>query len=75
MITDDKMARINALARKSRTPEGLTKDEKAEQAALRKEYVDAVKDSLRNRLDHTTVLYPDGRRKKLGGQARETVKE
>ena len=46
MITDEKIARINALAQKSRTPEGLTEAEKAEQAALRREYVDAVKQSL-----------------------------
>ena len=46
MITDEKIARINALAQKSRTPEGLTEAEKAEQAVLRREYVDAVKASL-----------------------------
>ena len=37
MITDETVARINELARKSRTPEGLTEEEKAEQAALRRE--------------------------------------
>lgn len=66
MITDEKVARINALARKSRTPEGLTGAEKAEQAALRREYVEAVKESLRGQLDHTTVVEPDGTRRKLG---------
>lgn len=30
MITDEKVARINELSRKSRTPEGLTEAEKAE---------------------------------------------
>ncbi len=64
MITDEKVARINALARKSRS-EGLTEAEKAEQAALRREYVDAVKQSLQGQLDHTTVVSPDGSRKKL----------
>ena len=33
MITDEQVARINALARKSRTAEGLTEAEQAEQAA------------------------------------------
>ena len=33
-MTDEKIARINALA-KSRTPEGFTAEEKAEQASLR----------------------------------------
>lgn len=65
MITDEKVARINALARKSRTPEGLTEEEKAEQAALRREYVDAVKESLQSQLDHTTIVSPDGSRRKL----------
>ncbi len=65
MITDEKVARINALARKSRTPEGLTEEEKAEQAALRREYVDAVKQSLEGHLGNTVVLEPDGTKRKL----------
>ena len=65
MITDEKVARINALAQKSRTPEGLTEEEKAEQAALRREYVDAVKASLEGHLEHTTILNPDGTKRKL----------
>lgn len=65
MITDEKVARINELARKSRTPEGLTGAEKTEQAALRREYVDAVKRSLQGQLDHTVILHPDGTKQKL----------
>ena len=65
MITDEKVARINELARKSRTAEGLTEEEKAEQAALRREYVDAVKASLAGHLENTVVLNPDGTKKKL----------
>lgn len=65
MITDEKVARINELARKSRTAQGLTEAEKAEQAELRREYVDAVKASLRGQLDHTTVIEPDGTKHKL----------
>ena len=53
------------MARKSRTAEGLTEEEKAEQAALRREYVDAVKASLAGHLDNTVVLNPDGTKKKL----------
>lgn len=64
MITDEKVARINELARKARTGE-LTEAEKAEQAALRREYVDAVKESLQSQLDHTTIVSPDGTRRKL----------
>ena len=65
MITEEKIARLNALARKSRTEEGLTEAEKTEQAALRREYVDAVKESLQSQLDHTTIVSPDGSRRKL----------
>ena len=53
MITDEKVARINELARKARTPEGLTEAEQAEQA------------SLQSQLDHTTVIEPDGTKRKL----------
>lgn len=60
-----KIDRINELARKSRTEEGLTPEEKAEQASLRQEYVAAVRASLTAQLDGTVVLYPDGSRKKL----------
>ena len=65
MITDEKIARINALAQKSRNPEGLTEAEKAEQAVLRREYVDAVKQSLQGHLDNTVILNPDGTKRKL----------
>ncbi len=41
--------RINELARKART-EGLTEQEKAEQAALRRAYIDSMKDNLRAQL-------------------------
>ena len=60
-----KIDRINPLARKSRTPEGLSEQEKTEQAALRREYIDAFKSSLRVQLDHTQVIGPDGVRRPL----------
>lgn len=60
MITQEQLDRINALAQKSRTPEGLTSDEREEQAALRKAYVEAVKVSLTAQLDNTYIVEPDG---------------
>ena len=51
--------RINELARKART-EGLTDEEKAEQAALRRAYIDSVKDNLRAQLAGTHVQKEDG---------------
>ena len=41
-MTKEKIARLNALAQKSRS-QGLTEQEKAEQASLRREYIDALK--------------------------------
>ena len=40
--------RINELARKARTPEGLTEWERMEQAALRREYIDSVLGNLKS---------------------------
>ncbi len=57
--------RINELARKSRTPEGLTEEEKQEQAVLRREYIDAVLGSLKAQLDSTVVVDSHGNRRKL----------
>lgn len=42
MISMEKIARINELARKKKA-EGLSPEETREQAALRREYIDAVK--------------------------------
>ncbi len=60
MITQEKLERINALARKARTPAGLTPEEKEEQAALRREYVSAVRENLVAQLEHTRIVEPDG---------------
>ena len=48
--------RIGELARKSRTPAGLTEAEKAEQAALRREYIDSMKKNLRTQLDNIELI-------------------
>ena len=65
MITQEKINRINALAKKAKTPEGLTPEEQAERTALRREYIDAFKQSLTAQLDNTYIQYPDGPKKKL----------
>ena len=63
-MTNEKIARINELARKSKTT-GLTEAEKAEQQALRQEYVADVKASLRAQLANTSIKEPDGTVHKL----------
>lgn len=65
MMDQKKIDRINQLARKSRTPEGLTPEEKSEQTALRQEYIAAVRASLTAQLNNTVVQYPDGTRRRL----------
>ena len=54
-----KIERINELARKQKA-EGLTDAEKAEQAALREEYIREFRASFGQMLDNTVVQYPDG---------------
>lgn len=49
-MNPEKIARINELARKSRTI-GLTAEEKLEQTVLRREYIDSVKNNLKAQLD------------------------
>ena len=55
-MTQEKIERINELARKSRTAEGLTEEEKAEQAALRQEYRDSIKASLIGHLENIEIV-------------------
>lgn len=57
--------RINELARKAKSPEGLTEWEEAERAALRREYVDSVLGSLRGQLDNTYLVDSKGVKRKL----------
>ena len=55
MTMEEKIARINALARKAKA-EGLTDEEREEQAQLRRVYIDAVKANLKSQLDTLYVL-------------------
>lgn len=64
-MVKEKIDRINALARKSRTPEGLTEEEKQEQAALRAQYIAEFRASFANQLDHTVIQRPDGTKESL----------
>lgn len=64
MVTQEQINRINELARKSKSI-GLTEEEKSEQAALRRVYIDSVKASLVSNLDHTYVVDQSGKKCKL----------
>lgn len=63
-MEQEKIARINALARKAKA-KGLTPEEIAERDALRKEYIADVKRSLVGQLENTTIVRPDGSRQKV----------
>ena len=58
--------RINELARKAKTPEGLTEAEQKERAALRREYIDSVLGNLKSQLDNTYIMDEKGNKKKIG---------
>ena len=65
MISQADIDRINALARKSKTPEGLTEAEKEERAVLRRAYIDAVLGDLKSQLDNTYIVDEQGNKRKL----------
>lgn len=63
-MTEEKIHRINELYKKKK--EGtITPEEKEEQAALRAEYVQAVRSNLRATLENTSIQEPDGTIHKL----------
>lgn len=64
MTLEDKIKRINELYHKSKA-EGLTEEEKAEQASLRAEYIANVRANLKGNLNSITIQYEDGSQEKL----------
>ena len=63
-MTEEKIKRINELARKQKT-EGLTEEEKQEQYILRREYIESFKRSLVGQLENTYIVEPDGTKRKI----------
>ena len=59
-----KIKRINELAKKARE-QGLTPEETDERDALRREYIESVKQNLAAQLNSTIVVEPDGTRRQL----------
>lgn len=60
-----KIERINELAKKSKTSEGLTEQEKAEQKILRQEYINSYKANLISQLENTYIVDEKGNKRKL----------
>lgn len=65
MTMEERIARINELYHKSKSI-GLSEEEKAEQALLRREYLDSVRRNLKSQLDNIVIDRPDGTSVDLG---------
>ncbi|ANU28029.1 DUF896 domain-containing protein [Planococcus versutus] len=59
MLSPDKLNRINQLSRKSKT-DGLTKEEAHEQTALRQEYLQTFRKTMRGTIENVKVIDPNG---------------
>ncbi len=66
MITEEMIARINELAHKQKSPEGLTPEEKDEQAKLRRQYIDSIKANVKAQLNNIDIVEKDGSITNLG---------
>jgi len=64
-MLEDKIKRINELYKKSKA-EGLTEEEKKEQAILRQEYIANVRGNLKAQLNSIDVVNADGTIENLG---------
>ncbi len=63
-MLQETIQRINELARKAKTV-GLTEEEINERDALRRIYIDSVKQNLRQQLDNTYIVDEKGNKRKL----------
>ena len=64
MNMNEVIARINELAAKNKA-EGRTAEELEERAKLRRIYIDSVTGNLKEHLENTSIVYPDGSKKKV----------
>ena len=73
-MKQEKIDRINELEIKQKSI-GLTEEEKKEQADLRKEYLEAIRESMRANLNNISIVEKDGSvtdlGKKFGGEKDE----
>lgn len=73
-MTQDKIDRINELARKQRTEEGLTDEERAEQQKLRSEYINSIKRNLSLQMENTVIVDEKGNKRKVQKKEKNSVK-
>lgn len=72
-MLEEKIKRINELYKKSKA-EGLTEEEKKEQALLRQEYIANVRMNLKAQLDSIDMVNADGSVENLGEKYAEKKK-
>ena len=63
-MTQELLNRINFLSKKSRE-EGLTEEEKKEQAELRTQYIKEFRQGVLNTLDNVYIVDENGNKKKI----------
>ena len=63
-MNQEKINRINELYKKQKAGT-ITPEEKDEKSLLRAEYLAAIRNNLRNTLEHTSIQEPDGTIRKL----------
>ncbi|MBH9579965.1 hypothetical protein DOS68_03430 [Staphylococcus felis] len=59
MLSQEKLTRINELAKKKKE-EGLTDLEAKEQSKLRSEYLETFRKSFKDQIENTKVIDPEG---------------
>lgn len=60
MLSEEKMARINELSKKSKEDGGLSLSEQNEQKALREEYLKAFRGGMKNHIEGAKIVDPEG---------------
>ena len=72
-MNQQQIDRINELARKAKTT-ALTPEELAERDALRRAYIDSVKQNLCAHLDNTWIVDEKGNKRKLTPKSKEQTR-
>ena len=70
-MEQEKIDRINFLARNAKSPEGLTPEETEERVQLRAEYIEAFRRDLRSQLDNTYLVDEKGNKRKLSAKGKK----
>ena len=60
VLTHEKIDRINELAKKAKSEEGLTEEEAAERHQLRQEYLESFRRNLDSQLSRIQIVEADG---------------